>query len=45
MEEGTIEGRLTVWLSLKLPSGVSLERVLAQLTQVKGVYGVTSDER
>lgn len=44
MDEGSSSGRLAVWLTLKLPSVVSLDQVLTQLVDIKGVHGVTIDE-
>lgn len=44
IEEESASGRLAVWLTLKLPPPVSLDHVLAQLAQLEGVHGVTSDE-
>jgi putative Mg2+ transporter-C (MgtC) family protein len=45
IEEAAEKGRLAVWLTLNLPPAVSIQQVIAELSAIKGVYGVTSDER
>ncbi|MGI6129150.1 MAG: MgtC/SapB family protein [bacterium] len=45
MEDATLERRLLVWLTLSLPSAVSIQQVITELVGVEGVHGVTGDER